>query len=201
MPYVPLGPCQLFVGDATTTAGADMYNLGDTENVSVDVGVKIAFTSSAQRQGAAHADSVYYMTPEPMATAELKDAGVTTLEQLIGNGVLSGATMGFGDTFTHAYAASASTLPTIAIIPETQKSSGVSAPNGIWFPRGIISGLGGIQFGRVSEGENNQPYNIEIRSCYESADQDGTAITTGYRMGWMGPPTGAGVTWLLPALN
>lgn len=178
-----------------------MYNLGDTENVSIDLGVKVAYTSSAQRQGAAHADSVYYMTPEPMLTAELKDAGIETLEQLIRNGVLSGSTMGFGDTFQHQYAASASTLPTIAVIPETQKASGVSAANGIWFPRGIISGLGGIQFGRVTEGENNQPYNTEIRSAYEDADQDGTVITSGFRMGWMGPPTGAGVTWALPDLN
>lgn len=201
MSFVPIGPAQILLGDPTTTAGADMTNLGDTENVTVDLGLKTAYTSSAQRQGAAHADSVYYMTPEPVLTAELKNAGTATLEQLILNGTLTSGTMGFGDTFTHQASSGVSTLPTMACIPETQKASGVSAANGIWFPRCIVSGLNGIQFGRVTEGEINQPYSVELRSAYAAADQDATAITSGFRMGWMGPPTNAGVTWYLPTLN
>ena len=204
MAFYPIGPCQILVGDPTVTAGAGMTNVGDTEDVSIDLGVKVAYTSNAQRQGAAHADSVYFMTPEPVATAQLKDASITMILLLVGNAVAGTGATGFGDTFTHMYSGGASTLPTVVIVPETQKASGVSAANAIWFPRAVFSGVNGIQFGRVTEGEINQPYNTEIRSAYAATDQNGGAITSGFRMGWMGVPTGAGAgptTWVLPALS
>lgn len=250
MSFVPIGPAQILLGNPTSTSGTGMTNLGDTENVSIDLGLKTAYTSSAQRQGAAHADSVYYMTPEPVATAELKDASVGILNRVILSGVLTGTTMGFGDSFTKAtlgagwvtataylvndivdhlnisyicilahtsagtdepgVGANTATywtvtsdvaVPTMAIVPETQKASGASALNAIWFPRCVVSGLNGIQFGRVSEGEINQPYSIEMRSAYAATDQDGVAITSGFRMGWIGPPTNAGsLVWYLPTL-
>lgn len=201
MAFVPIGPCQILVGNPTTTSGAGMTNLGDTENVTIDLGIKIAYTSSARRQGAAQADSIYYMTPEPVVSAELKDAEVTSLEQLIPNGELKTDVVGFGDTFTHMYVAGASTLPSIAIIPETQKADGHDAANGIWFPAGVISGLSGLQFGRVTEGEINQPYTTEIRSAYRDTDHDSVTIAQNFRLGWMGPPTNVPITnWSLPAL-
>ena len=204
MAFVPIGPAQLALGDPRITGGS-MTHIGDTENITVDIGLKTAYTSSAQRQGAAHADSVYYMTPEPVLQAELKDATVAILDELILNGTLTSTTMGFGDSFTHQASTGVSTLPTMACIPETQKVVGGDASgalNGIWFPRCIISGLSGVQFGRVSEGEINQPYSIEMRAAYAAADQGSVAISSGFRMGWMGPPSNAGsLLWELTVLT
>tara|TARA_R110000868_G_scaffold176609_2_gene414479 strand:- start:4366 stop:4980 length:615 start_codon:yes stop_codon:yes gene_type:complete len=204
MSFVPIGPAQILLGNPVTESGAGMNNLGDTENVSIDLGLKTAYTSSAQRQGAAHADSVYYMTPEPVLQAELKDASVDVLDWIILNGVKASTSMGFGDSFSHRAAAGVSNLPSMACIPETQKASGVAALNGIWFPRCVVSGLSGIQFGRVSEGEINQPYSVEMRAAYAATDQAPLAITAGFRMGFMGPAANAGAgpaAWSLPALT
>lgn len=203
MAYTPIGPTQIVVGtDPTTTTGVGaLANIGSTENVSIDLGIKIAYTSNAQRQGAAFSDSIYYMTPEPMASVELKDLEPANIELLLEyntqSSVTSG-TIGFGADFS-----ASSTLPTVGFIPETQKGAtgnGIDAANAIWFPRAYFSGVSGIQYGRVSEGEINQPFSIECRSTY--VDNVGGAITAGYRMGWMGPPSNAGAgptSWALGA--
>lgn len=194
MAYVAIGPTHVLVGDPTRTAGTGFPSLGDTENVSIDLGIKIAYTSSAQRQGAAQADSIYYMTPEPVAQVELKDIEPATFDLLVLNGVLhtSGNTFGFGDSFTKMGPSETRDLPTVAFIPETEKASAEAAAHGIWFARAYTGGLSGIQYGRVTEGEINQPYTIEIRSAYASQDQASQTISVGYRMGWMGPPSNAG---------
>lgn len=203
MAYVAIGPVQIVAGTAPnlTTGGTELLNLGDTENVSIDLGIKIAYTSSAQRQGAAQADSIYYMTPEPVGQAELKDLDIATVELLLKYNTQStnnSGTIGFGDAFSGPV-----TLPTVCFVPETEKAAannGRDAAHAIWFPAAIISGVSGIQYGRVTEGEINQPYSIEIRASY--LDNRNGAITAGYRMGFMGPPGNAGAgpaTWAFKA--
>ena len=194
--FIPIGPAILLFGDPTLTGGAGMVNLGDTENVGFDAGIRSAFTSSARRVGVPHADSLYTMPPQPVVQAELKNAGLEILAAIVQGGVTATNAFGFGDTFALIAAADVNTF---VIVPETQASDGVAANDAIWFPAALASGVNGISFGRVTEGEILQPYNIQIQAAYRTTDQASTAITAGNRICFKGPPADIGLTWYLPA--
>lgn len=195
--FIPVGPAILLFGDPTLTAGAGMVNLGDTENVGFDAGIRSAFTSSARRVGVPHADSLYTMPPEPTVQAELKNAGLEILAAIVQGGVTTTDTFGLGDTFALIAAASVNTF---VVVPETQASDGVNAVDAIWFPAALASGVNGISFGRVTEGEILQPYNVQIQAAYRETDQAATAIPAGSRICFKGKPSDLGLTWFLPAV-
>lgn len=195
--FKPVGPCVLLLGDPTTTAGADMVNLGDTENVNVDFGVRSAYTSSSRRVGVAHYDSIYALPPIPVINAEHKDAGVDNLLQLVFNSTQTSTDdWGGGDSFALI---SAANVHALALIPDSQSSSPSAAKNQIWLPAATTSGLNGLQFGRVDEGEINQPFTVEYRGAWRDSDHDATSIPAGYRILAIGPLSQWMSTWSLPA--
>lgn len=197
MAFIPIGPGILLFGDPTLTGGAGMVNLGDTENVGFDAGIRSAFTSSARRVGVPHADSLYTLPPQPTVQAELKDAGLAILAAIVQGGVTTTNTFGFGDTFALLAEADVNTF---VLVPETQASDGVDAADAIWFPAAIASGVNGISFGRVTEVEILQPYNVSIQAAYRLTDQASTSIPAGNRICFKGKPSDLGLTWYLPAV-
>lgn len=200
MAFKPVGACAIIVGDPTTAAGADMTSLGALESVQVDIGIRQAYTSSSRQHGTPLADSLYRLAARPQIQAEVTDADIPVIEQLLlgisSTTASSETAIGFGDDFAQIAEAN---VPALCLLPISQLSDGVGANNAIWFPATTIGGLDGINFGRVDEGEILQPYNALFESAYRETDQDATAIPAGARVGWMGPPAAFGLTWFLPA--
>jgi hypothetical protein len=175
-----------------------MYQIVDVENVEVDLGLRSAYTSNADLNGTPTVDGQYRLSPRPVARVTLADADVTQLDEfLLG---LSAATassetaIGFGSSFTSV---SSANVPTLFILPSQQSSDGVGANNGIWFTRTTISGLDGINFGRVDEGEIQQFYNVSFEAVYAATDQGSNAIPADARIAFMGPPAAYGLSWSL----
>jgi hypothetical protein len=175
-----------------------MYEIVDVEDVQVDLGLRSAYTSNADLNGTPTVDGQYRLSPKPTASATLADADVTQLaEFLLGISATTAATetaIGFGSSFE---AIAAADVPTLFILPSSQSGAGVGANNGIWFTRTTISGLDGINFGRVDEGEIQQFYNVAFEAVYAATDQGANAIPAAARIAFMGPPAAFGLAWAL----
>lgn len=195
MAFKPVGPALLYIGNFNTP---DVYQIVDVESVEVDLGLRSAYTSNASLNGTPTVDGQYRLAPQPAARVTLADADVTQLaEFLLGlttTTASSETAIGFGSSFE---AISTANVPALFILPDQQSADGVGANNGIWFPAVTISGLDGINFGRVDEGEIQQFYNIEFRAAYRATDHGSNAIPADARIGFMGPPAAFGLSWSL----
>jgi len=162
------------------------------------MGLRSAFTSNADLNGTPTVDGQYRLSPRPIAQVTLADAEVTQLvEFMLGitaTTVGSDTGVGFGSSFTLI---AASAVPTLFILPSQQSADGVGANNGIWFTRVNISGLDGINFGRVDEGEIQQFYNVQFEAVFSATDQASTAVPADARIAFMGPPAAFGLSWSL----
>jgi len=196
MAFKPVGPCNVFLGDFTAGGGGDLVKLTDVENVQIDLGIRRPYTSNATLDGVPTVDGLYQHTPRPVVQMTLVDADIAQLEILL---TLTKTTttsidaLGFGNSFS---AITAANVPSLFIQPQQQQSSGASAVNGIWFPAVRISGVNGINFGRTGDQEIQQAYQVTCDAVYRATDQNSGAIPDGFRVAWMGPPAGAGIsTW------
>lgn len=194
MAFKPIGPALLYLGDPT--ASGTMTQVIDVENVSLDLGLRSAYTSNASLNGTPVVDGQYRLSPRPIAQVTLADASVDQLaEFLLGlSKTVNGSDEGvaFGSSFT---AIARADVPTLQILPDQQSADGVNAANAIWFPATTIGGLDGINFGRVDEGEIQQFYNITFEAVYTATDQSAGAIPADARIAFMGPPSAFGLTW------
>lgn len=194
MAFKPVGPCNVFLGDFTAGGGGSLVKLVDVENVQVDLGIRRPYTSNAVLDGVPTVDGLYDHVPRPVIQMTLVDADISQLEALLIRSKTTTTSidaLGFGDSFAAIAAAS---VPSLFIQPTQQSSSGASAVNGIWFPAVRIAGLNGIQFGRTGDQEIQQAYQVNMDAVYRATDQNSGAIPAGFRVGFMGPPAGAGIT-------
>ena len=202
MSFQPVGPAHLLIGDPTTASGADMYQLGLVRDVGFDAGIRSAWTSNDDIGGAPVSDGIYTLASQPEVQADLSEAGVAQLTEIIlGATVTTGNTddvLGLPDSFASV---AESDVPTLCLLPSQQDGDGESAANAIWLPAVAIQGVDGLSFGRVEEGEIDQPYNTSFQSAYRDTDQGATAIPAGNRLGFMGPPAELGLSWSLPTIN
>ena len=197
--YRAIGPAIMLIGDPTTPSGVDMLNLQNVEEVTFNIGIRRAFTSTAALAGTPTVEGQYAHAPAPEVQCQLTDVGLLVLEQLILNSALDTGNLGFGDEFA---AIARADVPTLVIIPITEKASGVAAPNAIWLPGVSIEGIDGMTYGRVPEGEVVNPYNVRFMGVRCESDQDALAIPSGHQLGWIGPPADIGppLVWSLPSL-
>ncbi|HMB77131.1 MAG TPA: hypothetical protein VKN76_12075 [Kiloniellaceae bacterium] len=196
MAFKSIGPAYVYVGNFTGTP--DVYQLVDVEDVTVDLGLRDAYTSNADLNGTPTVEGIYRLSPRPVAQITLQDISVDQLQELVLgiSKTTSGSDegIGFGSTFEQIPEAS---VPSVFILPTSQSADGVGAGNGIWFPGATISGLDGISFGRVDEGEILNPFNLTINAVYRAADQAAASIPANARIAWMGPPAAFGLSWSL----
>lgn len=203
MPFQPVGPAHLFLGDPTTANGADMTQLGLVRNVQFDWGVRNAFTSKDAVSGVPVADGIYTLASQPECQADLQDHSLDMIEAVVLNATRtddgSGNTaVGVPDTFGSVAAVA---VPTFCLLPVQQEADLADAANAIWLPAVTIQGANGLSFGRVEEGEIDQGYNVSFQSAWRDEDQAATAIPAGNRVGFMGPPAALSLPWSLPALS
>ena len=206
MPFQPVGPAHLVIGDPTGTAGANMTKLAKVRNVGFDWGLRSAFTSNDAVSGVPLADGIYTLASQPECQADLQDHSLEQLQAIVMNLTkTTGAgtptpppAAGVPDTFA---AVTAADVPTLGIIPVQQQADGIDAANAIWLPAVTIQGANGLSFGRVDEGEIDQGFNVSFQGAYRETDQASAAIPAGNRVGFMGPPTALGLTWSIPSLT
>jgi hypothetical protein len=196
MAFKAVGAAKLYIGDFTGTP--DVYTVVDVENVNVDIGARSAYTSNASLNGTPTVDGQYALAPQPVVQVTLGDADVTQLVEFM-PGIStttagSSTAVGFGSTFRSI---SRANVPSLFILPTQQETDGVAAVNGIWLPGVNISGIDGINFGRVDEGEIQQFYNVSFTGVYCATDQASAAIAENARIIFMGPPAAFGLSWAL----
>ncbi len=206
MPNYPMGPGILICGDPS--AAASMKVIQEVEDFNLNVGIRMAFATTAPTAGAPVAEGVFALPPNPVADIRLNDVGYENLEILL-------LAMGGAKTVTgtapnekFAYGFGGDTvqlsLLTWAFIPIWEKALGVAAKNAIWFPRAFVQGLSNILYNRMQEGSSNNPAAVQLRAARGKTDAKvtggGNAIPAKYQYGWIGEPAALGLTYLLPTL-
>lgn len=191
MAFRPVGPAKLYIGDPTS--GLSLIN--KVRNVGFDAGSRTAYVSDADRSGVPHIDGIYALADQPEVQADIDDADLTNLENILLNETKTTGTddvIGGSDQFAKI---SAANVPTLFLLPESEESDGVDAAHGLWLPGVTVAGPNGYAFQRVEEGEIDNPYNVTFQGVYREDDQGGTAIPQGNRVWFMGPPSILGLTW------
>lgn len=196
--FKPVGPAKVRLGNPIT--GGAMTLVTDVESVEIDLGLRSAYTSNAGLNGTPIVDGQYVLAPQPVARITVADASIEQLNLLLlGESITTASAVsaiGFGSSFKSI---SAANVPTVNILADQQEADEEDAANALWFPGGIISGLEGINFGRVDEGEIQQFYSFEIRAVYRDEDQTSptpVAIPASARIAFMGDPAAFGLTWV-----
>lgn len=201
--FQPIGPAFVCIGDPTQASGAGMTLLEKVDNVSYAVNPRTAFISDDQRAGVPLADGMYVLASQPEAQVALSEAGLDIIEAIL-YGVLrttkkgKSDVVGFADAFKKIEAADVKSL---AIVPVSQAEDGSSAENALWLPALTVQTADGFQFGRVEEGEIQNPYNVSFQSAYAREDQGSDSIPENNRVGFMGDPATLGLAWSLPTLG
>lgn len=195
MSFKPLGPCQVYVGVFAGTVA--VTELTDVEEVSLDLGIRMPWTSNANLDGVPTADGLYYHTPQPKIQMTLVDADLAQLTSLLPITTTTASSqtgLGIGSSFA---AIAEADVPSMFILPRQQSASGVNAPNGIWLPAVRIAGFNGIRFGRTGDQEIQQAYQVNVDAVYRETDHDSTSIPAQARVLFFGSPTAFGLTWAL----
>jgi|SRR5690625_1705849 len=199
MAFEYVGSCRIFVGDPTQANGAGMKDLGFLEDVTVDLGIQGAYTSNASLAGSPNAAGIYTLPSAPTVQAQARDGAIANLKALIQGAVEvtedDATALGFGDSFGRI---DPDDVVTVCILSDQERAAGSSAQQAIWLPGVMLSGVSGITFNRPQQGEIGNPYNVEISSAYREEDQDEEAIPAGLRLGFIGDPAAAGLSWSLP---
>ena len=190
--FQPVGPAYLRLGDFATP---EVTQLGLVRNVGFNPEIQTAFTSADAQSGVPHADGIYSLASQAVVTAEMQSLTYDEIKLLIFNvtETSSGTSSTFGapDEFE---AVTASTIPTLNVLPSQEADDGVNAEHGIWLPAVTIQ-LSNLSFGRVDAGEIDQSYNVEFRAAYRTEDQASTSIPQGNRIWFMGKPSNIGLSW------
>lgn len=191
MSYQPIGPARVYIGDPTS----GLSQLTKARNVGFDANPRTAHISTDDLGGVPHIDGIYQLADSPEVQVDLEDADLDQLENLMPKATRTDATdsvVGGNDAFEQIAAAD---VPTLFILPETEQADGVSAAHGLWLPGVTIQTLDGFSFGRVDEGEIDNPYNTSFQGVYRENDQGDTSIPDGNRLWFMGPPDVLGLSW------
>ena len=195
MSYQALGPGRIYVGDPTTADG--MVSLGDHENVSFSPNFSVVFSNTANTGDLPLPESLRARPAAPSFSVELYDQSIKNLQALLA-GQVETVTSGTDPDIIEAMVARADTKTlepfTTCFIPEAEVDQGVAAPHAIWIPSSFVQNVGELfSYGRLSEGENNNPFSAEITATRpaESLSTDATMI--------YGDPSAEGLSWMSPA--
>ena len=196
------GPAVLVMGNPTTALGADMEAY-DLEEAAVNPGIRSAYAGDARSSGVPKSAAGFRHAPRPEFRLQLQNASKAAFETFLENLVVTESAtpsedtrvLGFGDAFE---AIPESEIRTVGLIPLTQISQGVDAPDALWLPAGMASVIDGIQFTEVGENDQRFPYNVTIMGMKRDVDQAGDTIPEGNRIIFRGPPATLGLTWTVP---
>ena len=205
MKLTPVGPAILAIGDPTQALGAGMKVFKRTQTTGINTGIRKAYVSDAVANGVPRSGQGYQMVSQPevqAALVELKEfktlvPGATVTAAGSNASTETVETVGLPDRFTAIDAADEAVL---CVIPAAEASLGTSAPNALWLFVSGAESVDGIQFGEVSPGRIQQPYNTRFMGALRETDHADDPIPVGAQMGFFGPPANLGLTWSLPSL-
>lgn len=200
-----IGAAMLLSGDFSQALGAGVTKIGIGEDTVFNPGVRTSYRSNAALTGAALKGTTRVHVPRPVVTSSLPDSGIDILKAILqGHASVMAAgsntsasttdTLGGGGSFK-----SIAEDPSLCIMPVSELSLGVEAPNAIWLPGWRLTTLDGINYARPPEGEITTSYNFAAEGVYSPEDQAATAIPEDFRMWFIGPPANLGLTWSVPA--
>ena len=205
-----IGPRHVFLGNPETANGADMTHLGLTRgNVTVSIGLNIAYARADQHGRTPLADVVYTTGLTPVANCPFIDEDKAKLAKIIvGSTVRTNAgktAIGLGSGFRKV---AASEIGTLALIPQAEidvGTNGVEAPNGLWLPAVIVNDAGQLVYNLPEGDDSLNPRDTQFTGLRRLRKFDGTTATDipeDMQTIFIGPPSAVGALtgWSLPAV-
>lgn len=197
------GPAHLFIGDPTEANGTGMHDCGPTESATFDAGISMTGVQTAFTGDAYEAEGVYSLPPNPTLSVELYDNALENLEAFFLASSLEKKTgpdaeaLGLGGEIKLI-----AKLPTVCIVPASERAQGAYAKGAIWLPGALIVNVSGFQHGRLTAGSNAaSPFTVEFSSARRRVDQDGEPIPVSAQFGFIGQPAAFDLEWTLPAVD
>ncbi len=203
---IAIGPAHLLLGNPTTAGG--MVHLGRMESVSFDPGVAMTGVQDAFSGDAYMVDGIYSLPPSCSVTAELYEADIAKIAKMVLGGEIK-TDAANGDAFGFGRAGlvkiDPENVPTLVVIPDFQKDSGLGAKNQIVLPAVALESLASIVYNRPAAGGNAaNSFTATFKGAQRAKDQADTVIPEAFQFAWMGPVAsvlGAAHGWTYPALQ
>ena len=205
-----IGPRHVFLGNPETANGADMTYLGLTRgNVTVTIGLNMAYARADQHGRTPLADAAYITGLTPVVNCPLVDEDKAKLAKIIvGSTVHTNAgktAIGLGSGFRKV---GASEIGTLALIPQAEidvGTNGVEAPNGLWLPAVLANDFGQLVYNLPEGDDSLNPRDTQFMGLRRLHKFDGltaTNIPEDMQTIFIGPPAGdtALTGWSLPAV-
>jgi hypothetical protein len=196
MAYTPVGPGFLL---STVEAGTTdtHWTVTRLRNCAFDFGTNYAWVSAAFAQVRLKS-GIIALPAEPLLNASVVDADLTVLVNFILDKTITISTpnraLGLPDTVNFL---SSSEVPKYGFVPLREASDGVDAAHGIWLPAAVPENVQDLVHAVIEPNTDNlNPYTVPLRGLLDDSQE-----SAGFRCGFIGSPTAAGLGYAIPTLD